>query len=244
MASTPWIRAPRVLCPPAGRRRARRVRWGRRRDVGCRGALLPPRQRPPRSPRRRRPRSGAWLRRSARISTAASGPRGAVGHCLPPRRPRAGRAPRPGADRRRPRAAARGLPAARVPVSAAGEGGLLGIAVDPEFAGGQRFVYLDKHHLLGHAGPALERARQPADARRGRPRRHRRRRDPQLRAPALRPRRQPLRAVATGDAGEGEQAQDEGSRNGKILWLSPDQYRGSGAPGLRSTRAASATRRA
>ena len=34
--------------------------------------------------------------------------------------------------------------------------------------------------------------------------------------------------VATGDAGEGEQAQD-GSRNGKILRLSPDQYRGSGS---------------
>ena len=32
--------------------------------------------------------------------------------------------------------------------------------------------------------------------------------------------------VATGDAGDGELAQDDGSLNGKFLRLTPEQYRG------------------
>lgn len=112
---------------------------------------------------------------------------------------------------------------ARVPTTARGEGGLLGIAVDPAFAEGRRFVYL---YVTTSRGMQVQRWRFTG---RG------------LRREAVvlggiaagaihdsgRLRFGPDRRlyVATGDAGRGELAQRRGSRNGKILRLSPRQYR-------------------
>ena len=115
-------------------------------------------------------------------------------------------------------------PLARVPTTARGEGGLLGIAVDPAFAQGRRFVYL---YVTTRRGMQVQRWRLSAGALR---------RDAVvlggIAAGAIhdsgRLRFGPDRRlyIATGDAGRGELAQRRGSRNGKILRLSPGQYRG------------------
>lgn len=115
-------------------------------------------------------------------------------------------------------------PVARVPTTARGEGGLLGLAVDPAFADGRRFVYL---YVTTRRGMQVQRWRLSGGA---------------LRRDAVvlggiaagpihdsgRLRFGPDRRlyIATGDAGRGELAQRRGSRNGKILRLSPRQYRG------------------
>ena len=114
---------------------------------------------------------------------------------------------------------------AHVKVSAVGEGGLLGLAIDPAFAR-NRFVYL---YFTTDDGMRLERRRWT----RGRL---------VFRASLL----DGIRAgtihdsgriafgpdrrlyVSTGDAGEPALAQDPASLNGKLLALTPGQYRGPG----------------
>ncbi len=114
-------------------------------------------------------------------------------------------------------------PVARVPVSAEGEGGLLGLALDPHFAA-NHLVYL---YFTTTAGMRLERWRW--------------RRSRLVRQWALvdgiesGPLHDSGRIafgpdarlyVSTGDAGRGELAQDPQSLNGKLLALTPAQYRG------------------
>lgn len=118
----------------------------------------------------------------------------------------------------------RSAPVARIPgVSARGEGGLLGVAVDPGFAQGQRNVYL---YLTTARGMELRRYRWQGG---------------RLTSPRVvldgiaagsihdsgRIRFGPDRRlyVATGDAGQGGRAQQRSSLNGKILRLTPGQYR-------------------
>ena len=116
-------------------------------------------------------------------------------------------------------------PVARVDVSAEGEGGLLGLALDPAFEE-NRFVYLyyttaegmrlARHEFQGGrltedavilggiaAGPIHDSGRIAFGP------------DDRL-------------YVLTGDAGQEALAQDEDSRNGKVLRLTPEQYRGAG----------------
>jgi glucose/arabinose dehydrogenase len=130
-------------------------------------------------------------------------------------------------------------PVARVRVSAFGEGGLLGLAVDPAFRA-NRFVYL---YFTTAGGMRLERRRLSDgrlvpeaslvdDIESGRVHDSGR--------IAFGPDRRLY--VSTGDAGVPELAQDPGSRNGKMLALTPSQYHGSGhaapavvATGLRNT---------
>ena len=117
-------------------------------------------------------------------------------------------------------------PVAEVEVRAEGEGGLMGLALDPGFASRRPFAYA----MLTNAGEVrVQRLRWDG-----------RRLQPEavvldgIRAGSIhdsgRLRIGPDRRlyVATGDAGDGDLAQEAGSRNGKILALEPDQYRGSG----------------
>jgi glucose/arabinose dehydrogenase len=114
-------------------------------------------------------------------------------------------------------------PVARVAVSAYGEGGLLGLAVDPRFAA-NRFVYL---YYTTTTGMRLERWRFTGSR--------------LAREAALVDGIEAGRIhdsgriafgpdnrlyVSTGDAGEGALAQDASSANGKMLALTPAQYRG------------------
>jgi len=137
------------------------------------------------------------------------------------------------------RGSLRRAPLARVAVSAYGEGGLLGLAVDPAFRVNRR-VYL---YFTTSAGMRLERRRLTG-----------RRLVPEA---ALVDGIQAGRVhdsgriafgpddrlyVSTGDAGDGALAQDPGSLNGKLLALTPEQYRGPGhaapavvASGLRNS---------
>jgi glucose/arabinose dehydrogenase len=115
-------------------------------------------------------------------------------------------------------------PVAVVETQAAGEGGLMGIATDPAFAQGRRYVYL---YVTTVDGMELQRWRMAGD---------RLEREAVvlggIRAGEIhdsgRIRFGPDRSlyVATGDAGQRELAQDSGSLNGKILRLTPQQYRG------------------
>ncbi len=130
-------------------------------------------------------------------------------------------------------------PVARLTVSQRGEGGLLGIALDPEFADDQ-LVYL---YYTGTSGMRLERWRWTGS---------RLVREVSLLAGveggeihdsgriAFGP--DGRLYLATGDAGRPGLAQDPGSLNGKLLALTPQQYRGSAAAsptviasGLRNT---------
>jgi glucose/arabinose dehydrogenase len=115
-------------------------------------------------------------------------------------------------------------PAARVDVSAQGEGGLLGIALDPQFGQGQPFAY-----LMATTGQGLQvqRWRVAADGAMSREavvlggiRAGRIHDSGRLR---FGPDRHLY--VVTGDAGQGQLAQDPRSLNGKVLRLSPEQYR-------------------
>ena len=116
-------------------------------------------------------------------------------------------------------------PVARIEVSARGEGGLMGLALDPEFDSGRPFAYV----MLTNEGEVrVQRLRWAGEELR-----------PEaivldgIRAGSIhdsgRLRFGPDERlyVATGDAGNGALAQDPASRNGKILALEPEQYRGS-----------------
>jgi len=115
-------------------------------------------------------------------------------------------------------------PVAEVAVSALGEGGLMGLALDPRF-GANRFVYL---YFTTEVGLKLERWRFGEDDRLVR--------ETTLVSDieagpihdsgriAFGP--DGMLYVATGDAGNGELAQDDGSLNGKYLRLGAGQYRG------------------
>ncbi len=115
-------------------------------------------------------------------------------------------------------------PVARVEVRAEGEGGLMGLALDPDFGSGRPFAYA---MFTNNGEVQVQRLRWTGDA--------------------LRPEATVLDGieagsihdsgrlrigpddrlhVATGDAGNGDLAQDPASRNGKILALEPAQYRG------------------
>jgi glucose/arabinose dehydrogenase len=133
----------------------------------------------------------------------------------------------------------RHAPVTRVPVSAQGEGGLLGVAVDPAFAS-NRLVYL---YFTTGTGMRLERRRWN-----GSRLVYRASLIDGIRAGdvhdsgriAFGPDRRLY--VSTGDAGEPARAQDPGSLNGKLLALTPAQYRGPGhaephivATGLRNS---------
>jgi glucose/arabinose dehydrogenase len=116
-------------------------------------------------------------------------------------------------------------PVAEIAVPSVGEGGLLGVAVDPEFAV-NRLVYL---YYTGRAGMRLDRWRWTGtrlvpdatlvDAIMGCDVHDSGRIDfgPDGRL-----------YVATGDAGDPPTAQDQGSLNGKLLALTPEQYHGQG----------------
>ena len=114
-------------------------------------------------------------------------------------------------------------PVAEVDVSAQGEGGLLGLALDPQF-GDNGLVYL---YFTTAEGMKLERWRY-ADGRMERE-------ATLVSGIEAGPIHDSGRIVfgpddrlyvATGDAGNGELAQDDGSLNGKFLRLTKEQYRG------------------
>ena len=114
-------------------------------------------------------------------------------------------------------------PLAEVDVSAEGEGGLLGLALDPEYRD-NRFVYLYfttaegmKLERWRHGGDSLTREATLVSAIEAGPVH-----DSGRIAFGL----DGLLYVATGDAGNGELAQDDGSLNGKFLRLTAEQYRG------------------
>jgi len=119
----------------------------------------------------------------------------------------------------------RRAPVARIPVSALGEGGLLGAAIDPAFKR-NRLVYL---YYTSATGMRLERRRWT-----GSRLVYRASLVDGIRAGAIHdsgriafgPDRRLY--VSTGDAGDGELAQDPASPNGKLLSLTPAQYRGPG----------------
>ncbi len=116
-------------------------------------------------------------------------------------------------------------PVARVPVSAQGEGGLLGLAIDPRFSQ-NHFTYL---YYTTAEGMRLERWRYEG----GRLLRERSLVDG-IQAGSVHDSGRIAFGpdgrlyVATGDAGQGELAQQADSLNGKFLALSPAQYRGAG----------------
>ena len=116
-------------------------------------------------------------------------------------------------------------PVATVDVSALGEGGLMGLALDPDFASSD-LVYL---YFTTAEGLRLERWRYTdgrlsreatlvSDIRAG----------PVHDSGRIAFGPDERLYVATGDAGDGELAQDDGSLNGKYLRLTPEQYRGDG----------------
>ena len=114
-------------------------------------------------------------------------------------------------------------PVAEVDVSAQGEGGLLGLALDPHYED-NRFLYL---YFTTAEGMRLERWRYAdgsmtrettlvSDIEAG----------PVHDSGRIAFGPDDRLYVATGDAGNGELAQDDGSLNGKFLRLEPEQYRG------------------
>lgn len=117
-------------------------------------------------------------------------------------------------------------PVATVETQAEGEGGLMGIALDPDFADGQRFAYV---YVTTASGMELQRYRVAGDGKMSKDGvvldgieagpihdsgRIRFGPDEQL-------------YVLTGDAGDGRLAQQRSSLNGKVLRLSRAQYRSS-----------------
>jgi glucose/arabinose dehydrogenase len=116
-------------------------------------------------------------------------------------------------------------PVATVDVSAQGEGGLMGLALDPEFAGnGLVYLYFTtaeglKLERWRYAGGELTRdATLVSDIQAG----------PIHDSGRIAFGPDELLHVATGDAGDGDLAQDDASLNGKYLRLAPEQYRGDG----------------
>jgi glucose/arabinose dehydrogenase len=133
----------------------------------------------------------------------------------------------------------RRAPVARVRVAARGEGGLLGLAVDPAFPA-NHFVYL---YFTTATGMRLERRRWDGTRLAG----------PTGLVDGIRAGRvhdsgriafgpDGRLYVSTGDSGEPSLAQDPAALNGKLLALTPEQYRGTGqavpalvATGLRNS---------
>jgi glucose/arabinose dehydrogenase len=117
-------------------------------------------------------------------------------------------------------------PVATVPTQAEGEGGLMGIAIDPAFASGRAFAYL---YVTTASGVELQRWKVAAD---GTLTRDAVVLDGIAAGPVHdsgRIRFGPDRRlyVLTGDAGNPRLAQQRSSLNGKVLRLSPSQYRSS-----------------
>jgi glucose/arabinose dehydrogenase len=116
-------------------------------------------------------------------------------------------------------------PVATVEVDPTGEGGLLGIALDPDFEDGRRFAYLAASTAEGvevqrwrvGGGPSLEREAVVLDGIRSAPTHD---------GGRLRFSPGGDLYVLTGDAGEPALAQADGSRNGKVLRLGPEAFRG------------------
>jgi glucose/arabinose dehydrogenase len=116
-------------------------------------------------------------------------------------------------------------PIATVDVSAQGEGGLLGLALDPRYEA-NRLVYLYfttaegmKLERWRYAGGALAReATLVSDIQAG----------PVHDSGRIAFGPDEMLYVATGEAGDGDLAQEDGSLNGKYLRLTPEQYRGDG----------------
>jgi glucose/arabinose dehydrogenase len=116
-------------------------------------------------------------------------------------------------------------PIATVPVSALGEGGLMGLALDPDFAQNDLlYLYFTtaeglKLERWRYAGGELTReATLVSDIAAG----------PIHDSGRIAFGPDERLYVATGDAGDGDLAQDDGSLNGKYLRLAREQYRGDG----------------
>jgi len=116
-------------------------------------------------------------------------------------------------------------PLAEVDVSAQGEGGLLGLALDPQYEdNGLVYLYFTTAEGMRlerwrHADGSMSReAALVSDIEAG----------PVHDSGRIAFGPDDRLYVATGDAGDGELAQDDGSLNGKFLRLTPEQYRGDG----------------
>jgi glucose/arabinose dehydrogenase len=116
---------------------------------------------------------------------------------------------------------------AEIPVEAIGEGGLLGLAIDPAFER-NGFVYLYRTTQGGNevaryrlAGDRLEEQATVLSGIAAAPIHD---------GGRLRFGPDGLLYVSTGDAAQPELAQDPASLNGKLLRLSPEQFRGGGGP--------------
>ena len=120
----------------------------------------------------------------------------------------------------------RQAPVARITVSEEGEGGLLGLVLDPEFAANRSSISTSRAPAAcgssAGGGAAQGSCARPPSWMGSR-------QELSMTRVESRSGRTDRLYVATGDAGHPELAQDQGSLNGKLLALTPHEYRGSGA---------------